>query len=313
LLGFLRWVVVERLTTRRPVQPPRSVFPVATPSFFNPRAPAGTLTVTWVGHSTTLIQLGGVNLLTDPIWSECASPVPPIGPRRWARPGISFDQLPSIDVVLLSHNHYDHCDVPTIRRLVGRRADTTWCVPLGVAALLRRCGAEHVVELDWWQSARVGGLEISCTPAQHFSARGPLDRDRTLWCSWAVASPSARVFFGGDSGLHTEYGGIARRHGPFDIVLLPIGAYEPRWFMSPVHMNPEDAIQAHREMTGSGSPPIFVPIHWGTFKLTDEAMNEPPVRIRSAWTSVGNSLDHLWVLRHGETRETSVRTLAPRG
>jgi len=312
LLDFLRWVVLERITTRRPVQPPRNIFPVATPSFINPRAPEEALTVTWVGHSTTLIQIGGRNLLTDPIWSECASPVPPFGPRRWARAGIAFEQLPSIDAVLLSHNHYDHCDVPTIRRLVARRADTIWFVPLGVATLLRKCGAAHVVELDWWQSAQIGGLEIGCTPAQHFSARGPLDRDRTLWCSWAVTSPSARVFFGGDSGLHTEYEEIARRHGPFDLVLLPIGAYEPRWFMRPVHMNPEDAIQAHREITGSGTPPIFVPIHWGTFKLTDEAMNEPPVRIRSAWASAGNNPDHLWVLSHGETRETRVRGLAPR-
>ena len=258
--------------------------------------------MTWVGHSTMLLQMAGLNILTDPVWSTRVSPIPLVGPRRWVRPAVELDALPPIDVVLLSHNHYDHCDLPTIRHLARRRSETAWFAPLGLAPLLRGCGVSDVIEMDWWQSHRIGDATIVCTPAQHFSARGPFDRDRTLWCSFAVQSSSARLFFGGDSALHPEYAEISRRHGPFDVVILPVGAYEPRWFMRPVHMNPEDAVQAYRDLAAGGRPPAFIPVHWGTFRLTDEPMDEPPVRLQSAFAETGTAREHLNILVHGETR-----------
>lgn len=243
-----------------------------------------------------------MNILTDPIWSPFASPVQFLGPRRWVPPGVDFDALPPIDVVLMSHNHYDHCDVPTIRRLVARHDDISWFAPLGVADLLRKHGARRITELDWWQQAAEGSLDVACTPAQHFSARGLLDRDRTLWCGWSLQSSSAKVLFAGDSALHPEYGRVAEQYGPFDVVAVPIGAYEPRWFMQPVHMNPEDAIEAYRALMGSSSAPAFVPLHWGTFKLTDEPMDEPPRRLREGWKALGLDPARLWILEHGGTR-----------
>jgi len=288
-----------------PAQPPRNSFPVAAPSFRMPRAESDTLTVTWVGHSTLLIQIGGLNVLTDPVWSDRVSPISFMGPRRWMRPGVAFTALPPIDIVLLSHNHYDHLDVPTLRRIASVHENTTWVVPLGLTEIVRRCGGSRVIELDWWQESRIGPVLIGCAPAQHFSGRGLHDRDRTLWCSWALRTPASSLYFGADSGLHPEYRAIGERFGPFHLVALPIGAYEPRWFMRPVHMNPEDGVQAYRDLVSSSAhvPPAMVPIHWGTFKLTDEPMDEPPVRVRAAWEAAGLSRDSLWLFRHGETRE----------
>ena len=263
--------------------------------------------MTWVGHSTLLIQIGGMNVLTDPVWSERVSPIAFMGPRRWMRPGIALSELPPIDIVLLSHNHYDHCDVPTLRQLAMRHPRASWVVPIGLAALLRKCGVSDVAELDWWQQHRNEDLVIGCAPAQHFSGRGLHDRDRTLWCSYALRSGTASFYFGADSGLHPEYRAIGERFGPFDIVALPIGAYEPRWFMRPVHMNPDDAIQAYRDLVSAcpGPPPPLVPIHWGTFKLTDEPMDEPPRLARAAWERHGLSASLFWLLKHGETQERS--------
>ena len=295
-------MLVDRFTKPLPKQPAPNSFAIAKPRFVNPRAAANGLTITWVGHSTLLIQMGGMNILTDPVWSSVASPVSFLGPRRWVPPAIEFDELPPIDVVLMSHNHYDHCDVPTIRRLTARYPDISWFAPLGVAALLQRHGAQRVAELDWWQEATLGASQFACTPAQHFSARGLLDRDRTLWCGWAIRSAHAKVLFAGDTALHPEYGRIAAEYGPFDVVAIPIGAYEPRWFMRPVHMNPDDALKAYRALNGTSSAPAFVPIHWGTFKLTDEAMDEPPRRLRAGWTEAGYDEHRLWILNHGETR-----------
>ena len=295
-------MTIERFRAPRPKQPSASVFPVIESSFAVPRARNDDLTVTWVGHSSVILQAGGRNILTDPVWSDRASPVSFAGPKRWVPPAVPFESLPPVDVVVLSHNHYDHCDLATIRRLVRRNADTTWLAPLGVASLLRRCGAENIIEKDWWQSALVGDLKFTCAPAQHFSARGLLDRDRTLWCSWAIRSATSNIFFGGDTGLHPEFGLIGEQLGPFDVVMLPIGAYEPRWFMRPVHMNPTDAVSAYGQLASGHSQPAFFPIHWGTFKLTDEAMDEPPVKLRTAWNEAGYDSAKLWIVPHGGTR-----------
>jgi N-acyl-phosphatidylethanolamine-hydrolysing phospholipase D len=278
---------------------------VATPTFPSPRAPADALVITWVGHSTFLVQVGGRNVLTDPMWGERASPSRFAGPKRRVPPGIPLSDLPPIDVIVQSHNHYDHLDDWTVRHLARHHPAARWFAPLGVGRWLHGRGVREVTELDWWERRDHDGLTLACAPAQHFSARGPTDRNRSLWCSWGIAAGGRRVYFAGDSGLHPEFARIGERCGPFDAILLPIGAYEPRWFMGPVHMNPEEAVQAYRELArgGGASPaPTFVAMHWGTFKLTDEPLDEPPRRLRSAWAAAGEPPDRLWVPAHGGTR-----------
>jgi len=294
-------MLVHRTTRPRPKDPDPSVFPRVRPSFVAPRAPAARLTVTWVGHSSLLIQLDGLNILTDPMWSERASPVQFAGPRRWVPPGIMFDDLPPLDVVLLSHNHYDHLDSRTVRRLAQAHPQVAWVVPLGLAAFVQQRGGREVIELDWWQEHAIRSLRIAATPALHFSSRGIGDRGDTLWCGFALTAASGRrgrrVFFAGDTGYHPEFARIGERYGPFDVALMPIGAYEPRWFMRYLHMNPEEAVEAFRALRAR----VMVPIHWGTFKLTDEAMDEPPQRARAAWTNAGLPDAGYRQLAHGET------------
>ena len=279
--------------------------PVVTPAPVVPRAPADDLTVTWIGHASCLIQLGGHNILTDPMWSGRASPVQWAGPRRLVPVPMSMDALPPIDVVLISHDHYDHLDRTTVRRLSRLHGAAVWFAPLGVGQRLRRWGAADVRELDWWQSATAGGIDVSCTPARHFSGRTLWDRMATLWCGWTIATGGRRAFFAGDTAYHPEFAEIARRHGPFDVAVLPIGAYDPRWFMAGVHMDPEDAVRAYRDLVSvhaEDRAPVMVPIHWGTFRLTDEPLDEPPVRLRNAWAGAGLPDERLWLLAHGETQ-----------
>jgi N-acyl-phosphatidylethanolamine-hydrolysing phospholipase D len=297
---LLKWMLVHRTTRPRPKDPDPSVFARVQPSFVAPRAPASQLTITWVGHASLLIQLNGLNILTDPMWSERASPAQFAGPKRWVAPGIALEALPPLDVVLQSHNHYDHLDDYTVRQLVRRHPQAFWVTPLGLAPFVRRRGApaNALVELDWWEEHRVDSLRISATPAMHFSSRGIGDRGDSLWCGFTLAAESGRrVFFAGDTGFHPDFGVIGERLGPFDVAFLPIGAYEPRWFMRYLHMNPEEAVDAFRVLKAR----VMVPIHWGTFKLTDEAMDEPPVRARSAWRAAGLPDDRYRQLAHGET------------
>lgn len=293
-------MLVHRTTRPRPKDPDPSVFARVQPSFVAPRAPASQLTVTWVGHASLLIQLNGLNILTDPMWSERASPARFAGPKRWVAPGIALDALPPLDVILQSHNHYDHLDDYTVRQLVRRHPQAFWVTSLGLAPFIRKRGASvnAVVELDWWEEHRVDSVRISATPAMHFSSRGIGDRGDTLWCGFALAAGSGRrVFFAGDTGFHPDFGVIGERLGPFDVAFLPIGAYEPRWFMRYLHMNPEEAVDAFRVLNAR----VMVPIHWGTFKLTDEAMDEPPARARSAWRAAQLADDRYRQLAHGET------------
>ena len=279
-------------------------FPLATPAFEHPRAALDQCTLTWVGHSTWLVQLAGLNILTDPMWSERAGFVRFLGPRRVVPPAIALNALPPIDVVVQSHSHYDHLDEPTVQALAAAHPDASWLAPLGLATWLRDRGVQHVQQLDWYDRARVGPLELLCTPAQHGSARSAFDRDRTLWCGWSLAAAGRRIFFCGDSGYHPDFARIGERGGPFDVALMPIGAYEPRWFMRPVHMNPEEAVRATRELAGGAGQdvPALVGMHWGTFRLTTEPMHEPPERARRAWKDAALPADRLWIFQHGETR-----------
>jgi N-acyl-phosphatidylethanolamine-hydrolysing phospholipase D len=301
--GFLRWRLVDRRNHPIAPNPPRDSLPRRTPSIVTPRAECGYRSVTWVGHATALLQLGPVNLLTDPMWSERASPLQWLGPRRLMSPGLDFDALPPLDVVLLSHNHYDHLDARTVRRIARRFPDTPWLCPLGVGELLRRFGVRHAVERDWWQTVDGATFSATCAPARHFSARGLRDRNETLWCGWVIEADGARVFFAGDTALHPAFAEIGARFAAFDLVMLPIGAYEPRWFMRRVHMNPEDAVAAYRMLhNGAAAAPPCVAMHWGTFRLTDEPLDEPPTRFARCWTEAGLPGQANWTLVHGETR-----------
>jgi N-acyl-phosphatidylethanolamine-hydrolysing phospholipase D len=299
--GMLRWAVTRALKPRID-RTRRGQFPTATPSFTVPRADQRDLTLTWVGHATFLIQIGGLNVLTDPVWSERCSPVQCAGPRRFMPPGIPFDRLPPIDLVLQSHDHYDHLDDLTVRRLAREHPDAQWFAPLRLGDWLRQRGVQVAGELDWWERAISSSLEILAIPAQHFSGRG-LKRNASLWCGWVVRGGDRAVYFVGDTGKHPLFQEIGRRCGPFDAIIAPIGAYDPRWFMAPVHVNPEEAVDAYRELTATGDRHCpLVAMHWGTFKLTDEPMTEPPERAGAAWRAASLPDDRLWILKHGETR-----------
>ena len=250
--------------------------------------------VTWVGHSTFLIQHGGRNLLTDPIWGNCG-PLPLRRLRRMAPPGMAFESLPEIHEVLISHNHYDHLDTQTIRRLgPGPR----YWVPEGVGRWFARHKGYPCRELAWWDTIRLAdGLEVHCVPAQHFSARSPFDRNRTLWCGWVVRSDKKTIYFAGDTGYCPVFQEIGERFDGFDLSLIPIGAYRPRRIMQAIHANPNEAVQIHRDVRSR----LSVACHWGTFRLTDEPPNEPPVALEEVLRREKLAAGVFRVLRFGET------------
>jgi N-acyl-phosphatidylethanolamine-hydrolysing phospholipase D len=261
------------------------------------RAAASEPKVTWVGHSTLLLQLQGISLLTDPQWGDRASPLSWAGPRRLSAPGLAFEDLPHIDVVLISHDHYDHLDLGTVRRLAAAH-DPLFVVPLGLKAWLAERGVARVEELDWWQAREYRGLRLVCVPAQHFSQRTPWDRDRRLWASWAVIGPERRFYFGGDSGYFTGFREAGDRLGPFDLAAIAIGAYVPPAVMQFTHTTPEQAVQAAVDLRAR----IVLGIHWGTFDLADEPLDEPPRRMLAEASRRGFAADRAWILKLGETR-----------
>lgn len=224
--------------------------------------------VTLINHSTVLLQQAGLNILTDPIWSERASPFAWIGPKRLRQPGVRWDDLPRIDIALISHNHYDHLDLATLRRLAKRDAPR-FVVPIGLARLLEKNGISRVQELDWGDSLPTEQTTIHSVPAMHFSARGAFDRNRTLWCGYVLEPPGGIVYFAADTGFGDHFAWIKERFGPPRLALLPIGAYEPRWFMGPIHMAPEQALQAHKILSAQTS----IAIHHGTFQMADDGLD----------------------------------------
>jgi N-acyl-phosphatidylethanolamine-hydrolysing phospholipase D len=268
-------------------------------AFLRENARHSVSTATWIGHATLLVQMGGLSFLTDPIWSPTASPISWLGPRRWVAPGLDLDALPPLDFVLVSHSHYDHLDLPTLVRLAQRDRDTRFLVPLGNAALLRAAGVERVEEFDWGQGTRVAGVEIRCVPSQHWSQRGLFDARRTLWCAWVVLAADRRFFFTGDSGWHTGFADVGRAFGPFDLAAVPIGAYQPAAMMRPHHLDPEEAVQAGLALRARR----LVAMHFGTFDLSDEPLDEPPPRFRVAAARAGYSEADAWILQIGETRD----------
>jgi L-ascorbate metabolism protein UlaG (beta-lactamase superfamily) len=259
----------------------------------------GRLRVTFINHATTLIQMDGINVLTDPIWSERCSPVSWAGPKRVRPPGIRFEDLPRIDAVVISHNHYDHLDLETLKRLEAAH-HPRFFVGLGNAPLLTNEGLSNVSEVDWWRSFELrDGVRITSVPSQHFSNRGICDQDATLWTSYAVEGPSGWAFFAGDTGYGPQYAEIRRRLGPPRLAVLPIGAYKPEWFMGPIHMSPRQALLAHQDLEAGTS----VAMHYGTFDLADDGETEPPEELRRAIAESKVPVKPFWTLEFGEGRD----------
>jgi L-ascorbate metabolism protein UlaG (beta-lactamase superfamily) len=262
---------------------PSGVFPMESPLATWLRPNDSGLRVTWLGHSTTLVEIDGRRVLTDPVWSERISPVPVVGPRRFHAAPAAIRELPPLDAVLISHDHYDHFDVPTVRQLA--KLDVPFVTSLGVGARLEELGIapERIVELDWWEEATLpkSGLQFTATPSQHFSGRSLFDRNRTLWSSWVIGGEQHRAFFSGDTGLTPELATIGERKGPFDLVMLEIGAFHESW--GDIHLGPENALAAHR-MLGGGT---LLPVHWGTFDLALHAWDEPAETLTSRAGALG--------------------------
>ena len=295
----------------------RTAWPARVPLNPHPAPPAavarGTAAVTFIGHSTFLVRTATMVMITDPVFTARAGPFGRLGPRRVRPPAIAPSALPPVDLVLVSHNHYDHLQ-PSSLRLFASRA--SYVAPLGVGSQLRVPAVElppeggshkvgdvasafrrNIQELDWWQRTTVGGAEITCVPAQHFSARTAWDRNRTLWCGYVVRVDGVTIYFAGDSGYSPHFTEIGRRCPSIDVALLPIGAYEPRWFMTPVHMNPDEAVRAHLDVRAG----VSVGMHFGTFQLTDEAIDEPLRALQRARAVHGVSDDAFRVLDFGES------------
>jgi N-acyl-phosphatidylethanolamine-hydrolysing phospholipase D len=252
-------------------------------------------TMSWVGHATFLVQLAGLNILTDPHWGDRASPVSFAGPRRLVPPGMRFEDLPPIHAVVISHDHYDHLDADTITRLAREHAPTFF-VPLGVKPWMLDHGARDVVEMDWWQSRDFRGLRITCTPAQHSSGRSLTDQNLTLWAGWVIASGSRRLYFAGDTGYWAGGKEIGERLGPFDVAAIPIGGYSSYARRHPNHVNPEEAVQLMEDVKAR----LMVPMHWGTFELNREPFREPPQRLMREALRLGIE-DQIAVLSPGQT------------
>jgi L-ascorbate metabolism protein UlaG (beta-lactamase superfamily) len=257
------------------------------------------IAITFVNHATFLIQTSTNNILTDPIWSKRASPFQWLGSVRVRNPGISFDDLPKIDLILLSHNHYDHFDKDTLLRLQRKYASKV-IVPIGDKALVESIGFTDVHELDWWNDVQINLLlKVTFVPTQHSSARGPFDRDRSLWGSYMIQSGDNRIYFGGDAGYSTHYKEIGKRLGAPHVSLLGIGAYEPRWFMKPMHMNPAEAVKAHQDM---GSK-LSIAMHFGTFRMSKgaEAFDQPKADLKTALAAAGLNERDFIILEEGAT------------
>jgi N-acyl-phosphatidylethanolamine-hydrolysing phospholipase D len=298
--SFLLWQW-ERLSNGLPPAPPPGGWqiPHAKTDAAALRANTSEPTLTWIGHSAFLLQLGGVNVLVDPHFSERASPVQFAGPQRFGPLPIDVVELPRIDVVLVTHNHYDHLDLGSVRRLAAMPAGSPlFLVPLGLKAWFNGEGIMRVEEYDWWQSRSEGPLRFTLVPVQHWSKRTLWDTNRTLWGGWVIEGAGLKLVHAGDLGYSQDARDIGDRLGPFDMALIPIGAYAPRWFMKAMHVNPAEAVQLRADLRARRA----VAMHWGTFQLTDEPLDEPPAVLAAQRIAAGLSQEDFDVMKIGETR-----------
>lgn len=273
------------------------------------RANATEPTLTWLGHATVLLQVGSYNILTDPHLTERASPVSFYGPKRHVPPGLAFGDMPRIDVVLISHNHHDHLDAETVKRLNAQDGSAPmFVVPLGLEQWMRDLGVKNVVELDWWDRLGVGGLDVHLVPVQHWSARSLTDRNRTLWGGFYVKHRNLSFVYTGDTGHSKDFADIRQRLGAPDIAVIPVGACEPRWFMQNQHVDPAGAVKIHQDLGAKFS----LGVHWGTFELSDESLDEPPRALSVARVEAGVPAERFFVMKVGETRRLSPLLGPPR-
>lgn len=251
--------------------------------------------LSFINHSTFLIQFNGINILTDPVYSERTSPVQWAGPKRVRKPGIKFKNLPQIDVVIISHNHYDHMDADTLQNL-EKKFSPLILAPLGDKEFLDGLGLKNVKELDWWEEVKVRDHNFIYVPAQHFSGRGLFDRMESLWGGYVIQSKNKQIYFAGDTGYSKHFSEISQKLGPIDFSLIPIGAYEPRWFMKDMHVNPDDAVLAHKDLKSKHS----IGMHYGTWQLTDEKIDQPIIDLEIAKKKY--QVDNFSTLFEGETK-----------
>ena len=261
--------------------------------------PSDTLQVTWIGHATVLIQYQGINILTDPMFSDRASPSGFMGPERYNPPSVSLKDLPPIDYIVISHSHYDHLDKKTVLQI---GSGTKWLVPLGLQEWFVKAGiaADSVVEFDWWDVKKFDNTTVTATPAQHWSARSLWDRNKTLWASWMLQIGDKIIWYSGDTGYNPhQFNEIGQKFKIIDLALISIGAYEPRWFMKEMHINPEEAVQIHQDIKSLHS----IAVQWGTFQLTSEPIDDPPLKLKEALDRKGIPAGDFELLKIGETRE----------
>jgi L-ascorbate metabolism protein UlaG (beta-lactamase superfamily) len=256
-------------------------------------------TLTWLGHDTFLIQMAGLNIMTDPHLTERASPFSNTGPRRYSPLPMSFEDLPHVDVVLISHSHYDHLDRETLRRLSRQQGGPPrFLMGLNLRAWATNNGIENVTDHDWGDVVDFSGMRFHFVPVQHWSGRTPWDRNRTLWGGWVIEHGNRRILFGGDFGYSQDLRDLGEQFSGFDLAMIPVGSYEPRWFMKTMHVNTDEAVQAHLDLRARHS----VGMHWGTFRLTDEPLDEPPAKLAESLAREGISSAEFFLMQHGETR-----------
>ncbi|MEZ3498883.1 MBL fold metallo-hydrolase [Pantoea sp. KPR_PJ] len=294
---------VERWRKARKAQglpfPPQAGYEEFTARWWHPADLSGSDDrVWWLGHAAMLLRLNQRYVLIDPALSTRASPLPFAGPKRKSPAPLRIPQLPRLDYVLISHNHYDHLDLATVKRIIRCFPEVTFVVPLGMENWLRRRGARHITPLDWWQSHHDAGLTLTAVPARHWSMRTLYDRNRSLWCGWVIRSETLNFWFSGDSGYSDNLTEIARRLGPFNLAALPIGAYAPKWFMATSHMDPDQAVSLWQHI----GQPLTIPVHWGVFELADESLDEPPAELMRAIKRRGEDKGTFRPWRIGESR-----------
>ncbi|XP_072257816.1 N-acyl-phosphatidylethanolamine-hydrolyzing phospholipase D [Pyxicephalus adspersus] len=304
----LKWAITEKNNSNIPHSKEEldRTLPVIEPYFVKYPGKIGKtengIRITWLGHASVMVEMDDLIFLTDPIFSQRASPFSIAGPKRFRGPPCTIEQLPKIDAVVISHTHYDHLDYNTVLGLNQRfGTELRWFVPLGLLNWMQSCGCENVIELDWWEQNCVPGhdeVTFVFTPCQHWCKRTPFDDNKVLWGSWSVLGPSNRFFFAGDTGYCAAFEQIGKRFGPFDVAAIPIGAYEPRWFMKCQHVDPEEAVRIHADVRAIKS----VAVHWGTFALANEHYLDPPLKLSEALERYGLSQQDFIVLNHGDSK-----------